>query len=163
MEGQAPSCPTFRHRSPDETRNAGEGAAGLSSSSLPTCASGQGLAANIRPEHNDADYRSCDRCNKNRAGSHILGIAHERMKFGRCDIREKFKGRVESFGCPDNRYCQDDPAPISGRNSKKECGCRHRDRRRNVNPRIVLATDHARDSNNRMAEAANAPCELEWS
>lgn len=119
--GQAPPYPTFRHRSPDET-----------SSSLP-CPSGQELAANIRPKYNGADYRSCDCRDKNRAGSHILGIAHEWMKLGGSGIREKFKRGVESFSCPDNRYCQDDPAPISGRNSKKECSCRHRDRRRNVN------------------------------
>ncbi len=117
----------------------------------------------MRPKNNRADNQRSNRRDKNRSRRHILGVAHKGMKLGRSRIGEKLEGRIERLRRPDNRDDEDNPAPFRRGNMEKECCRNHNHRGYRVDPRVVLATNHAQDARNRMAKTADAPSELKWS
>src|SRR5215471_3382729 len=84
------------------------------------------------------------------------------MKLGRRSICQKLKGGVQSFSCPDDRNRENNPTPIRARNAKKHRGKKNRDCSSGVNPRVMLAANHALDPACCVIKAANPTCELEW-
>ena len=83
------------------------------------------------------------------------------MKLGRCRVCQKLQGGVQSFGCPNDGDRENDPTPIRARDVEEETCKKNRYCRSGVNPRVMLAANHAQDAGYRVIEAANAAGKLE--
>jgi len=83
------------------------------------------------------------------------------MEVGRCRVCQKLKGGVQSFGCPNDGDRENDPTPIGARDVEEKTGKKNRYCSGGMNPRVMLAANHAQDAGYRVIEAANATRKLE--
>jgi hypothetical protein len=117
-------------------------------------------ARHVRPEDNPSNDCCGNGSDKNRPCRNIFRVAHERVKLRRSCVCEKFESGIKSLGCPDNGDSDDEPTPIRRRHTKEEAGQEYNTSGYGVYPRVVLTADHPKNSNDCMAEAADAPRKL---
>src|SRR4030095_5187904 len=83
------------------------------------------------------------------------------MKLGRGRVCQKLQSGVQSFGCPNDGNRENDPTPIRTRDVEEETCKKNHYWRSGMNPRVMLAANHAQDAGCRVIEAANAALKLE--
>ena len=118
---------------------------------------------NVGAEDQQANDHGSDRRDQHGSRRDILGVFNQRVKIRRCDIRQKFKGRVEGFGRPNRHDGKNEPAPFGGGDAEDDASNHHGDRCACVNPRIVLGLEHGPDADEGKREASYATRELKWS
>jgi hypothetical protein len=116
----------------------------------------------VGQKYNQSDYGRGDRRDQYCAGSDIFSVAHDRMKIWRRGVGQKLKRRIQRLGRPNNRNRQDNPAPFGARKPKEKSGANNCDSRDQMNPRIMLTTNHSPDTNDRVSKTSYAAGELKW-
>jgi hypothetical protein len=66
----------------------------------------------MRKEDRQSDDDRDSSRGEDRPRSDVLGVSNVFVRFQRHRIREALYGCVQSLGQPDQRNCQDDPAPF---------------------------------------------------
>ena len=111
--------------------------------------------------HNSNHYGSKGR-NKHSARSDVFGISNEWMKPGVGRVGQKLKGCIKCFCRPYGHDGQDEPSPLIPSNMEKYSGSNNKSCRDQMNPCVMLGTNHDPYATQGIFETSNSSCKLKW-